>query len=124
MKTPSTADSRDPSRLPVDSTDDAKRPRRGRTDANVEGRTAPRLPHERDESSDSGTAPPDPLMRQAADDVASGKRATDRGEATDALYARTLRGDKGAPAADPGAAPKGRAGQGGYGTTSTSQIEE
>ena len=105
MKTPSTADSREPSGLPVDSASDPALARRSTTHSNVKGRTAPRLPHERDESSDSGTAASDPLMRQAADDVESGKRATDRGEATDPLYARTLRGDKGEPVDGPDTVP-------------------
>jgi hypothetical protein len=62
---------------------------------NVKGQAAPRLPHERDESPDSGRAGNDPLMRQAAEDIESGKRPTDRSEATDALYGRTLRGERG-----------------------------
>jgi hypothetical protein len=95
MKSPSTADSREPSGLPVDSATDPTLARRSSTHANVKGETAPRLPHERDESSDSGTAAPDPLMRQAAEDIESGKRPTDRSEATDALYGRTLRGGRG-----------------------------
>jgi hypothetical protein len=91
MKTPSTADSREPSGLPVDSATDPKLARRSTTHRNVKGETAPRLPHERDESSDSGTVTPDPLMRQAGEDAASGRPSTDRGEVTDELYQRTLR---------------------------------
>jgi len=92
MKTPSTADSREPSGLPVDSAADPALARRSATHANVKGETAPRLPHERDESSDSGTAaPPNPLMQKAGEDAASGRPSTDRGEVTDELYQRTLR---------------------------------
>jgi hypothetical protein len=78
---------------------------------NVKGEAAPRLPHERDESSDSGSAGADPLMRQAAEDVESGKRPTDRSEATDALYGRTLRGQRGnaGTGADSGKSRPGRA---------------
>jgi len=95
MKNPSTADSREPSGLPVDSATDPTLARRSTTHRNVKGETAPRLPHERDESSDSGTAaPPDPLMQKAGEDAASGRPSTDRGEVTDELYERTLR-DKG-----------------------------
>ena len=110
MKTPSTADSREPSGLPVDSAKDSTLARRSTTHANVKGETAPRLPHERDESSDSGTGKPDPLLRQAAEDIESGKRPTDRSETTDALYGRTLRGERGNPAsgADAAQADAGR----------------
>ena len=69
--------------------------KRSSTHSVVKGETSPRLPHERDESSDSGTSPPRDVMRQAAQDLESGKMQTDRGEATDQLYARTLRGSKG-----------------------------
>jgi hypothetical protein len=62
------------------------------TRSTVDGRPAPRLPHERDESSDSGTGAPTELMRRARDDVAAGKAATDKGEATDPVYRRSLRG--------------------------------
>jgi hypothetical protein len=65
---------------------------RARTLPNVDGRSAPRLPHERDESSDSGTGAPSELMRRAGEDVAAGKRPTDKSEATDATYGRQLRG--------------------------------
>lgn len=51
-----------------------------------DGKKVPRLPHELDESSDSGTGAPRDVMRQAKKDVDSGKQATDRSEATDAAY--------------------------------------
>ena len=87
MRTPSTADGAGADREPATRT-----PNEGQTRANVKGETAPRLPHEHDESSDSGSAaPPDPLMRQAGKDAASGRPSTDRGEVTDELYQRTLR---------------------------------
>jgi len=109
MKTPSTADSLEPLGRPADSARDPALARRSTTHANVKGETAPRLPHERDESSDSGTAGADPLMRQAAEDIESGKRPTDRSETTDALYGRTLRGERGnaATGADAGKSPRG-----------------
>ncbi|MDQ6684018.1 MAG: hypothetical protein M3Z16_02720, partial [Pseudomonadota bacterium] len=64
----------------------------GTTAAAVEGQRAPRLPHERDESSDSGTGTPSEAMRIAHDDAESDKKPTDKSEATDATYARNLRG--------------------------------
>lgn len=67
----------------------------GATHASVDGEASPRLPHEHDESSDSGSRPPDPVIEQAARDAESPKQETDRGEATDALYQRHLRGAAG-----------------------------
>ena len=67
--------------------------RRGETRARVKGHPAPRLPHERDESSDSAGAKPSEVMQQAHDDVEAGKTETDRGEATDEVYGRALRGN-------------------------------
>jgi hypothetical protein len=64
---------------------------RADTHRNVKGRSAPRGPHERDESSDSGTGAPSELMKQAHDDVVSGKTGTDKGEVTEEVYRRTLR---------------------------------
>jgi hypothetical protein len=69
-----------------------RRDSRAETRANVEGNTAPRTPHERDESSDSGTAAPSDLMKKGHDDVVAGKTGTDKGEVTDAVYRRSLRG--------------------------------
>ena len=91
MKTPSTADSRERSGLPADPATDPALARRSATHASVEGESAPRLPHEHDESSDSGASAPNPIMREAAKDVASGRPSTDRDEVTDDLYQRTLR---------------------------------
>jgi hypothetical protein len=51
--------------------------------------SAPRLPHERDESSDSqDTGAPRPLMRKAHDDIAAGRVDTDRGTPMDETYQR------------------------------------
>ena len=51
------------------------------------------LPHERDESVDSGQGEPSERMRQAMRDLNSGKRPTDGSEVTDEVYERTLRDD-------------------------------
>ena len=66
MRTPSTADHGVP---PTDSdprpegsrADHGESDARGKTLPNVDGRSAPRMPHERDESSDSGTGAPSDL---------------------------------------------------------------
>ena len=91
MRTPSTGNFAPPddSRKPADA-DAAPQPR-SKTAPNVAGRPAPRLPHERDESSDSGVGAPSDLMQRAHDDAESGKTGTDKGEATDAVYRRNLR---------------------------------
>jgi hypothetical protein len=91
MRTPSTAD--DDSAPGGDA--EPKHPAAGSSDTHslVKGRQGHRLPHERDESSDSGTAPPGELMQVAHDDARSERKATDRGEQTDEVYGRTLRGD-------------------------------
>jgi hypothetical protein len=72
----------------------AERARDARADTRPQlaGESAPRLPHERDESSDSGTGAPSDVIERARDDVESGKSATDKSEATDAVYRRSLRG--------------------------------
>lgn len=50
---------------------------------------APRMPHERDESSDSQVHnAPQPAMKQAHDDVAAGRVDTDRGPPMDETYKR------------------------------------
>ena len=67
------------------------RPRRTR-----EGGDTPRLPHERDESSDSQVGQQD-VMRQAQEDLRRGLTDTDKGPPLDEVYARTLRGSKGGP---------------------------
>lgn len=58
----------------------------GATHAVVDGEVAPRLPHERDESSDSGTGEPTERMRLAARDVEDGHVDVQRGSATQRHY--------------------------------------
>ena len=48
--------------------------------------SAPRLPHERDESADSQRSEPRPEMRRAHDDVVAGRVDTDRGTPLDEAY--------------------------------------
>jgi hypothetical protein len=92
VRTPSTGNASPPDRGQELAETDKPRPSRGKTSPNVAGRPAPRLPHERDESSDSGgVGTPSDLMRRAHDDAASGKTATDKSEATDAVYRHNLR---------------------------------
>jgi hypothetical protein len=47
---------------------------------------APKLPHERDESTDGMQDGPRERMRQAHDDVVQGRRDTSRGEVSDSTY--------------------------------------
>ncbi len=51
---------------------------------------APKLPHERDESTDAMQGGPRERMRQAHDDLAAGRSDTSRGEVSDSTY-RKLR---------------------------------
>ena len=93
MKNPSTADSREPSGLPVDSATDPTLARRSTTHRNVKGETAPRLPHERDQSSDSqqnqgGSAE---QGRKGMEDVERGVVDTDRGPEIDRVYNEKVR---------------------------------
>ena len=46
----------------------------------------PRLPHERDQSVDMTDDRPDPVIRQAHDDLARGLRDTDRGPVAERTY--------------------------------------
>ena len=92
MRTPSTGNASPPDSAEKAAESGKPRNARGKTSPNVAVRPAPRLPHERDESSDSGVGAPSDLMRRAHDDAASGKTGTDKGEATDAVYRRNLRG--------------------------------
>ncbi len=66
-------------------------PKTSRTHVAKDGEQSPRLPHEHGESSDSGTGAPSDVMRQAKEDVDSGKLPTDRGEATDEADRRQKR---------------------------------
>jgi len=66
-----------------------QKPEDGKTRATQDGESAPRLPHERDESSDSqrnsdGTATD--VGKRAHDDVERGAVDTDRGPVTDRVY--------------------------------------
>lgn len=82
---------------------------RATTRATTGGESAPRLPHERDQSSDSVDPEPTDVMRQAHEDVTGGMVDTDRGAPADAAY----RKQKGAPKAKPAVqreaqAPRGK----------------
>ena len=59
---------------------------RSATHAVVKGEVAPRLPYERDESSDSGTGEPTEIMRQAGEDMENGHSDPPRGPATQQRY--------------------------------------
>jgi hypothetical protein len=61
----------------------------------ADGRSVPRMPHERDESSDQQGGPPPEIMKKAHDDAVSDKVDTSRAEATDKTYRDNLRGRKG-----------------------------
>ena len=74
---------------PDPSKDDADKGDDGKTKVAQGGESAPRLPHERDQSSDSqqnqdGAAPE--VGRQALEDVERGVVDTDRGPVTDRVY--------------------------------------
>jgi hypothetical protein len=63
--------------------------RLGRTKPVKDEAPAPRLPHERDESSDSQVhQEPPPLMRRAHDDLEAGRVDTDRGPPMNEAYQR------------------------------------
>jgi len=67
-------------------------PRHGNTLPQVEDESAPRLPHERDESADSQvTEEPQAVIQQAHDDVKRGLVDTDRSPGMDRLYKRVAR---------------------------------
>jgi len=99
VPSPSTADAAqtpDAARTPdpdAARTGGVDRARDGRADthASVFGQSAPRMPHERDESSDSGTGAPSDVVERAREDVEDGKTATDKSEATEEVYRRSLR---------------------------------
>ena len=63
----------------------------GQTKPQFDGGLAPRLPHERDESSDSQDGQPNALMRQAHLDLERGLVDTDRGPVMDKLYEDKIR---------------------------------
>ncbi len=80
-----------PTLLPRTMDPDAKPGNAGDTHAAIDGERVPRLPHERDESSDSAVAPPRDIVRQAGEDIEKGLVDTDRGPVTDAVYRRSLK---------------------------------
>ncbi len=64
-------------------------PQRGQTQVEQDGESAPRLPHEHDQSADSQATqdgqPPE-VGRRAHDDIERGAVDTDRGPVTDRVY--------------------------------------
>lgn len=62
--------------------------RSGQTRSATETGPTPRLPHEHDESSDSQTGGVRPIIKQAHDDLASGKVDTDRNLPMQRAYER------------------------------------
>ena len=82
---------------------DNNHPNAGETRRSRHDAAEPRLPTERDESSDSATPDePHESMKQAHADIESGKVDTDRGAVTDKVY------DQQKKPADPEAAKRGR----------------
>ncbi|MET0335938.1 MAG: hypothetical protein ABW190_16855 [Rhizobacter sp.] len=72
--------------------------RQGHTKPVQEHRSVPRMPHERDESSDSQVTPaPRPLMRKAHDDLAAGRVDTDRAAPMNDAYQRQKETPRPAP---------------------------
>lgn len=64
------------------------KPQQGDTDA-ASSKPVPRMPHERDESSDShDDGEPRPLIKKAHDDVTQGRVDTDRGTPMNDTYQR------------------------------------
>ena len=85
MTTPSTANSKDAGAAV------RPEPEKGAvgesaTHSAVKGEVAPRLPHERDQSSDSGTRPPSDLMHKAASDANKGRTDDPRSPQTQQHY--------------------------------------
>jgi hypothetical protein len=73
-------------------TDDAQARRSGQTTTRKDGDVAPRLPHERDESTDSQVGGPREVMEQAHRDVDRGLVDTDRGPVLDDAYQKVSNG--------------------------------
>ncbi|MBC7995679.1 MAG: hypothetical protein H7Z15_20815 [Rhizobacter sp.] len=66
-----------------------KAKRSGRTSPSIHDKPVPRLPHERDESSDSQISEEvQPIIQQAHDDVMAGRVDTDRGVPMEKAYQR------------------------------------
>jgi hypothetical protein len=85
MTTPSTANSKDVGTT-VRPVADKGAVGPSATHSVVKGEVGPRLPHERDESSDSGTVQPSEVMRKAADDAQSGRTDVERSPQTQGHY--------------------------------------
>lgn len=75
------------------------------THAVVKGEVAPRLPHERDESSDSGTGEPTEIMRKAGKDAERGHTDPPRGPATQQRYSDLTEAAQTQAPAEPSAPP-------------------
>lgn len=99
MTTPSTADSQDAG-VPVRPATEGGATRPSGTHAAVKGEASPRLPHERDESSDSGTVAPSQVMHKAADDVEEGRVDAPRGPSSQQRYSELT--EEAAPQKKPG----------------------
>ena len=74
-------------------------PRSDQTTASAHGVRRPKLPHERDESMDGDSPPPNGTMKKAHIDANSPVVPTDRGEEADAAYSK-LRGGTPGPERD------------------------
>jgi hypothetical protein len=92
MKASSTGNFQQPGESKPAEDDTGHSARRSGTQATVNGAPSPRMPHERDESSDSGTGAPSDIMHIAHDDAESNKVGTDKGEQTNAVYDRLRSG--------------------------------
>jgi len=99
---------------PAPKVEDPTPGRASHTTPEVQGQPAPRLPHERDESSDSQTSAPQPIIEQARQDVRRGLVDTDRGPVLNEVYEQRVRtpgeraaGRDGPPPASP-ASPRSK----------------
>jgi len=66
----------------------------GQTRTTTQAGVSPRMPHERDESSDSQIGATSGIVKQAYDDVQRGLTDTDRGPPMDEVYHRSVRSKK------------------------------
>ena len=66
----------------------------GQTRTTTQAGVSPRMPHERDESSDSQIGASSGIVKQAYEDVRRGLTDTDRGPPMDEVYQRNLRSKK------------------------------
>jgi hypothetical protein len=86
MKNPSTGNAEGSSDDELNESGDDHPGGPSHTRTRMAGELSPRMPHERDESSDSGTGVADERIRSAHDDAESNRKPTDRSEATNAAY--------------------------------------